>query len=135
MSAALPPQLIHVHTLGDSTLDNWWWTKKATTSVEGQLKQQLGVNYGVESHAYDGFTTKSILLGDYVGRVLGITPHAYPGLQTIYLENRGINPQSDSYFVNPFDQLRASVAKNPDDHHYVILSVGETISEKNLAIL
>src|SRR3569832_1848694 len=74
--AASPVKTI-VHTLGDSTLDNLFWlidkngtnleeAKKA--SVEGQLQTLSG--YEVISHAYDGFTAKSILDGDTVGKVL-----------------------------------------------------------------
>ena len=70
----------YLHTLGDSTIDNLYWLlgengsnlKEAkAASVEGLLKKKLETSkYQVVSHAYDGFTTRSLLDGDTVGAVL-----------------------------------------------------------------
>jgi hypothetical protein len=53
-------------------------TQAKHDSVEGQLQERLNSEgnstYQVVSHAYDGFTTSSILNGDDVGRVLSIRP-------------------------------------------------------------
>jgi hypothetical protein len=126
----------YVHTLGDSTLDNIYWMLNADgrnaddakdLSVEGQLQKKLdenGKDYEVISHAYDGFTTSSVLDGDHVGRVLGISERYSPSkMGKSYLANRGIGID-DSYFVHPLDDLKNSVLNNPDAIHYVVISVG-----------
>lgn len=126
-----------MHTLGDSTLDTFWWgtngngsnaeaAKRAT--VEGQLEAKLNSDgqstYIVDSHAYDGFTTSSVLNGDQVGRVLGITKRNWEQPKRFaYLQNRGIG-HGDSLFVTPLEDLKTSIAKKPDAIHYVVISVG-----------
>ena len=76
--------VVYFHTLGDSTLDNLFWMLREgdgvelglakKQSVEGQIIEKLkidgGVHYNFISHAYDGFTTSSLLNGDVVGAVL-----------------------------------------------------------------
>lgn len=112
---------IIVHTLGDSTLDNFYWVGKKEDTVEGQLEAKLGSEYEVISHAYDGFTTKSVLEGDEVGGVLLPFPQAH---YANYLRNRKINPLSPELAVHPLNALKASVAERPDATHYVVISVG-----------
>lgn len=129
---------IYVHTLGDSTFNNDGWllnsdgsnAKEAKeNSVEGQLQSRLtresSSTYEVVSHAYDGFTTSSVLNGDDVGRVLGIEPGSTNACKKkAYLENRLIDPSSKSYFIHPLNELKKSVLKNPNSIHYVVISVG-----------
>lgn len=118
-----------VHTLGDSTLDNLYWTllKDRSTaeaqSVEGQLQAK---GYQVESHAYDGFTTQSVLEGDRIGWVLPHDHHAY-----VWYMNKK-NPSGNSS-VHPLQELQESIQKAPDAHHYVVLSVGGNDFRANLA--
>lgn len=112
---------IIVHTVGDSTLDNFYWVGKKEDSVEGQLEAKLGSEYEVVSHAYDGFTTKSVLEGDEVGGVLLPFPMNH---YANYLRNRKINPLSPELSVHPLNALKASVAERPDATHYVVISVG-----------
>jgi hypothetical protein len=125
----------YVHTLGDSTLDNFYWmfgrcheTQAKQNSVEGQLQERLNneshSSYQVVSHAYDGFTTSSVLNGDYVGRVLFFNSYVINEVNKTYLIDRGIEPTSESYFVQPLDQFKKSVNENPHATHYVVISVG-----------
>ncbi|MGE0198723.1 MAG: hypothetical protein AB7N99_07650 [Simkaniaceae bacterium] len=110
----------YLHTVGDSTLDNLFWmipwqgtleqAKKLT--VEGRLESATA--FTVISHAYDGFTTESVLNGDRIGRVL-------PGrgsVITSYLKEKG---QGE---VKPLENLSKVVALDSEGTHYVILSVG-----------
>lgn len=127
----------YVHTLGDSTLDNFKWmlddesdaTQAKLNSVEGQLQERLNhkghSTYRVVSHAYDGFTTTSVLSGDHVGRVFSIQSNGFLSEnKKTYLWDRGIDPASRSYFVQPLDQFKRSVNENPNATHYVVISVG-----------
>lgn len=127
----------YVHTIGDSTLDNFKWmldnesdaTQAKRNSVEGQLQERLNhkchSSYQVVSHAYDGFTTSSVLNGDNVGRVFSIRPNGdLSEYQRTYLIDRDIDPTSNSYFVEPLEQFKNSVNENPDARHYVVISVG-----------
>ena len=87
----------YVHTLGDSTLDNLFWRlensdldKAKKTSVEGSLQKLVKKDkYEVLSHAYDGFTTRSVLEGDTIGAVLPPRPE-----KSLYMREKaphGIN--------------------------------------------
>lgn len=124
-----------IHTLGDSTLDNVYWLLNSSgsnaqeakaNSVEGQLEALLQPSkYKLRSHAYDGFTTKSVLDTDRVGRVLSIDPLKDLGdKQKVYLENRGIHPKVQSYDVSPLKALKESIEEEPNVTHYVAISVG-----------
>ncbi len=105
---------VHVHTLGDSTLDNIYWVNNPEKkSVEGQLRTKLGKEYTVTSNAYDGFTTNSLLKGDTVGKVL---PSGKA--KTAYQQVKGKTK------IKPLDILWNDVKKAPDAKHYVVLSVG-----------
>ena len=101
----------YVHTLGDSTLDNYWWELKDNSSnkkdadqkcVEGQLQTKLGDWYKVVSHAYEGFTTKSVLEGDEIGRVL--PGFQYDGTKEAYKKRKMGN--STERFIKPLDHLK-----------------------------
>jgi hypothetical protein len=123
-----------IDTLGDSTLDNFFWrlveeedrNAAVETSVEGQLKKQFsGQEVEVISHAYDGFTTESVLNGGHVGRVLGIGPsRSHSIVNRQYLNGKQIDPGATSYFVRPLDKLKESIEKAPKSIHYVVISVG-----------
>lgn len=124
-----------LHTLGDSTIDNIYWTygkvlseaQGEKDSVEGQICEKMaaaGLACTLVPHAYDGFTTDSVLFGDHVGRVLGINAgnNLSKGKKS-YLKNRKIAPQANSYFVKPLDELEDACTSTPGPH-YVLLSVG-----------
>ncbi|MFI5344656.1 MAG: hypothetical protein ACHQUC_10615 [Chlamydiales bacterium] len=129
---------IDVHTIGDSTLDNVYWLlnengtniqEAKTQCVEGQLQIKLneGNNhlYQVVSHAYDGFTTESLLNGDTVGRVLpGIAPKRVSKEGRSYLQCKGIDPLANSFEINPLSKMKSAVMADPEATHYVVLSVG-----------
>lgn len=112
-----------VHTLGDSTLDNIFWVDKKEQSVEGKLQQLLGRNFKVKSHAYDGFTTESVLDGDTIGAVL---PRMGQRKSRYLQEKGGPGP------VHPLNKLRNAVQKEPDALHYVVISVGGNDFRVNL---
>lgn len=125
----------YVYTLGDSIHDNIWWglndkgsnlEEAKKKSVEGQLQEKLNKNsndqYTVISHAYDGFTTSSVLYGDSVGGVLGKDNDK----MKVYL-----NYKASVYYqkptVYPLNLLKKSVEnaeKRSLNTHYVALSVG-----------
>ena len=127
-----------IHTLGDSTLDNLFWgiphtldaQKAKSDSVEGQLQTLCNTDatrhYEVISHAYDGFTTKSVLKGDIIGRVL---PNDNQ-IKTTYLREKVQDGQS---FVRPLDELKKSIEGKPHSEHYVVLSVGGNDFRENLS--
>jgi hypothetical protein len=115
----------YVHTLGDSTLDNYWWlingnsTNKDdadATCVEGKLQKELyrssSNTYQVVSHAYDGFTTKSVLYGDRIGSVLP----GYPcdGFREAY-KDRKRDVHAEQGVTYPLRNLARSVDAYPQD--------------------
>lgn len=126
---------IIVHLLADSTTDNPYWllNDKGTNideakegSVEGQLKK-LSNNplkpYHVISHAYDGFTTSSVLQGDNIGRVLYIgSGHSLTSQQRAYLQIKGKN--QSSLHVHPLKDLKESINNYPGKIHWVVISIG-----------
>lgn len=121
---------IRVHTLGDSTLDNLYWliNKEGTNvaeakeqSVEGQLQAKLGEDYEVISHAYDGFTTRSVLEGDSIGSVLRNSTE-----KTVYLREKGQGG------IKPLECLQDAVEKHKEATHYVVISVGGNDFRVNL---
>lgn len=129
---------ILVHSLGDSTLDNIIWVMGRNSTpqedkencAEGQLDQVLNPighprRFEVISHAFDGFTTRSLLEGDRVGRVLHGN-YAYNRYMTAK------SPASDSELTYPLDTLREEFQKDPDGIHYVVLSVGGNDFRENL---
>ncbi len=123
---------IVVRTIGDSTIDNGYWLLNkdgsnfeyaADNCVEGRLQSTLGDGYRVVSHAIDGFTTSSVLEGDFVGRVLGMNDRAVLNdKDLVYLSLKNVS-DSDR-FIRPLADLEKAVNENPDDIHYVVLSVG-----------
>lgn len=128
---------IYVHTLGDSTLDNVYWMlnqngtnieEAKAQCVEGQLQTKLNEgnhhSYQVISHAYDGFTTESLLQGDVVGRVLpGIEPKRVSAKGRSYLQCKEINPNANSFDVKPLAKMKAAVLADPEAAHYLVISV------------
>jgi len=117
---------INIHTLGDSTLDNIFWVANKKDSVEGQLQSELGKEYKVVSHAYDGFTTNSLLQGDVVGRVLPAGSKKEEYLR----EKLGT---STELHINPITKLSEEISKKPDAKHYVVISVGGNDFRENLS--
>jgi hypothetical protein len=135
--------MIYFHTIGDSTLDNFWWmlnqdgsnaTEAKEASVEGLLEEKLNKNhtssshYEVVSHAYDGFTTSDVRWGGKVGEVLGIQEiqkgHSVSEKEIAYLRNRSIDPNSTSYWASPLHDLKTFASEKSDSTHYVVMSVG-----------
>jgi len=124
---------IYVHTLGDSTLDNLYWMldlqgsneiQAKKDSIEGQLQERLNGEGQVISHAYDGFTTSSVLDGDDVGRMLGIrTWSSLTENKLAYLKDKNIST-FNGYRVRPLKDLKEFVERNPRATHYVVISVG-----------
>jgi hypothetical protein len=119
--------------LGDSSIDNGYWLldeqgsnleEVKQTCVEGCLQAILGSNYRVVSHAVDGFTTNSLLEGDFVGRVLSIRPGTQIPKRLAYLQSKNIDVHAESFFVHPLENLKQAVARDPESTHYVVLSVG-----------
>jgi lysophospholipase L1-like esterase len=126
---------MYVHTLGDSTLDNLKWeldkpgtnlAQAKRNCVEGQLEKALNAQgrYTVISHAYDGFTTSSLLHGDTVGAVLPESAST-----TTYLQEKA---PGVSKIVYPLLKLQKAIDLHPDAVHYVVLSVGGNDFRENL---
>lgn len=122
----------YVHTLGDSTLDNLYWLTERynmqqakSKSVEGLIKKKLGSSHQVESHAYDGFTTSTVLNGGEIGAVLrgASNLNAYIAEKASSFTNKQ---------VRPLDKLSKEINKNPDATHYVVISVGGNDFRENL---
>ncbi len=121
----------YVHLLGDSTLDNNYWVQDASNptnaamnqnSVAGMLQPRLN-DAIVVNHAYDGFTTKSVLNGGLVGAVLPEGPR-----KVAYLKHKALlNP-----YVNPMFELQRKITEAPDVTHAVVLSVGGNDFRENL---
>jgi hypothetical protein len=127
-----------IHTVGDSTLDNLFWMlgdsrqnlkeAKART-VEGHL-QRLCTNddgaprFRVVSHAFDGFTTKSLLDGDRIGRVF-----PYMDNNSVYLREKVVENNRN---VQPLELLKTEIQKNADKIHHIVLSVGGNDYRENL---
>ncbi len=91
-------------------------------TVEGRLQIKLNASstkhkYEVVSHAYDGFTTRSVLQGDEVGMVL--PPHK---AKDAYLREK--DPQKGLETVYPLKDFKKAVEAKSGAIHYVILSVG-----------
>jgi len=89
-------------------------------SVEGRLQIKLNISstkhkYEVVSHAYDGFTTRSVLQGDKVGMVL--PPHK---AKDAYLREK--DPQRKT--VYPLKDFKEAVKAKSGAIHYVVISVG-----------
>jgi hypothetical protein len=115
----------YIHTLGDSTLDNFFWMlhtssldpqKAKETSVEGILeKQGLKDGYRFVGHAYDGFTTRSVLEGDRIGEVL---PNGEE--KALYMREKA----SQRIRIRPLHELQKSISSSPSSVHYVVISVG-----------
>ena len=126
---------VFVHTLADSTMDNPFWflngqgsnaEEAIEDSVEGQLNQMLnpegGSKFQVVSHAYDGFTTSSVLNGGAIGKVLP----GYSSLTTkirAYLQIKKVN-LTQSNFVHPLNDLKRSIELYRNSTHYVVISIG-----------
>lgn len=117
----------YIHTLGDSTLDTLYWmlrngdTQTAKKhSVEGKLREH---GHNVISHAYDGFTTRSILGKDSIGAVLP-SDHA----KRIYMKEKAANGIS----ISPLEELQKKISEKPHESHYVAISVGGNDFRVNL---
>jgi len=128
---------IRIHTLGDSTIDNLYWVinrdapdvqEAKPQTVEGELQKKClhdtTRKYEVISHAFDGFTTDSVLNGDHVGRVL-------PGgrVKQHYMKEKIGDGDT---FVRPLDKLKQSIEEKPQARHFVVLSVGGNDFRENL---
>lgn len=111
-----------IHLIGDSTLDNVYWLINSPEDiasaqegcVKGQLTNQLGGEYQVEDHSYDGFTTTNVLNGGVVGEVLRFN-------QSYLLARTG---NISRQFVDPLTRLKESILAAPNATHYVVISVG-----------
>lgn len=119
----------YVHTLGDATLDNRFWISKSITPAQRTVEEALqdrvqAAGLKVMSHAYDGFTTRSILEGSLVGAALppGSAKAAYMREKTLH-----------GAFVHPLLELKKAVDANPNTPHYVVISVGDNDFRENLA--
>jgi len=120
--------LSYVHTLGDSTIDNLFWmlqTKNLNEakqcSVEGQLRQK---GHNVVSHAYDGFTTHSVLGTDRISYVLPRCP-----AKREYVKEKA---PTGRLSVSPLENLKQKISETPDATHYVVISVGGNDFRVNL---
>lgn len=127
-----------VHLVGDSTLDTIYWElngrgdnleEARNNCVEGQLQNKLNANsaegaYQVVNHAYDGFTTSSVLKGDNIGSVLMLGGTKYQA----YMREKKL------FAVKPLELLEAAMQKSPRAIHYVVLSVGGNDFRENLAV-
>lgn len=117
----------YIHTLGDSTLDNFYWmllgSDKNTAKnncVEGKLKAK---GHYVVSHAFDGFTTNSVLGQDYIGAVLP------PGsAKQTYMREKAGNGSA----VSPLKELQKKISERPNATHYVAISVSGNDFRVNL---
>jgi hypothetical protein len=120
-----------IYTLGDSTLDNLFWhinkekpnIKEAQQScVEGQLRKILQCE--VISQDYDGFTTKSVLEGDIIGKHLPLNMPA----KDLYMRAK----KTGSYFTDlgghitarPLEELKKSIPSETKARHIVVISAG-----------
>lgn len=125
----------YVHTLGDSTLDNLYWLlntdgtnhdEAKKTSVEGKLAEKLNKGsstpYEVVSHAYDGFTTQSVLNGDNVGRMLEWGRPKLSSKKAVYLKNKDIDNSNSN--IKPLEKLKSFIEGKGESTHYVVISVG-----------
>ncbi len=117
----------YIHTLADSTLDNLYWmllnaNKQAAkkNSVEGQLRQK---GHTVISHAYDGFTTQSVLGQDHIGAVL---PSG--AAKDAYMKEKATH----GHLVSPLKDLQKKISEKPNATHYVAISVGGNDFRVNL---
>ena len=108
-----------VHTLGDSTLDNLYSAADVSKKrcMEDHLSDQLKLaNYQIKRHAYAYFNIQSLLKGDAIGRI------KIPGVED-YLK-RKVNCVEDSFQVYPLLDLKKVVEANPQEKHFVVLSIG-----------
>lgn len=127
-----------VHTLGDSTLDNLFWilrqnnhklAKAKKSTVEGQLQKLCANNFQVISHAFDGFTTHSVLSGDEIGGKIGLTNQHYK--DSLYLQEK-LTSDTEPRLIKPLETLEAAIQQNARRVHYVVLSVGGNDFRENL---
>jgi hypothetical protein len=93
-------------------------------SVEGKLRER---GHRVESHAFDGFTTHSVLGTDTVGAVLPKGGPYRQYYQQYMNEKAGAGDQ-----VSPLERLRKKVSERPRDTHYVAISVAGNDFRVNL---
>ncbi|NGX26467.1 MAG: hypothetical protein K940chlam6_00390 [Chlamydiae bacterium] len=110
----------YVHTIGDSILDNIFWVSQDKYSVEGQLRAN---GHNVISHAYDGFTTHSVLGEDSIGAVLPSSPK-----KRAYMRKKATN----GVLVSPLKELQKKISERPNASHYVVISVGGNDFRVNL---
>ncbi|MBS0629131.1 MAG: SGNH/GDSL hydrolase family protein [Verrucomicrobia bacterium] len=120
--------MANIKTLGDSSIDNLYWMIKLgdlnsakRKCVEGQLRQ---MGHIVSSHAYDGFTTRSVLGGDSIGAVL---PTNHPAFQS-YMKEKAPKQRA----VYPLADLQDKISQEPKTTHHVVISVGGNDFRVNL---
>jgi len=120
--------MAQIQTIGDSTLDNLYWMIKIgdlasgkRNCVEGLLRQKGHV---VSSHAYDGFTTRSVLGGGWIG---GVLPDDIPAY-SLYMKEKAPNGE----VAYPIADLQKKISENPHVTHYVVISVGGNDFRVNL---
>ena len=129
---------VFVHTLGDldnvyALLNNRGTNLDAAqiSSVEGQLQRQLNTqasqewSYQVVSHSFQGFNGTSVLKGGDIGKSF---PPEDPKTKAYIQGKLG---SSIPTFVRPLDLLSEHVSKNPDDHHFVVISFGRNDLREN----
>lgn len=123
-----------VHTLGDSILDNLYWMLDAQGSnlvdaeakcTEGKIRIELGKDYKVVSHAYDGFTTEDVL--GLRGREIGSVFFGSGRKLEVY---KGQKCSRGDTTVKPLEALKGTLP--PEGNHYVIISVGGNDFRENL---
>jgi lysophospholipase L1-like esterase len=110
----------YIHTVGDSTLDNRFWIPNSTNPEQRTVEEALhdrvqAKGLKVISHAYDGFTTKSVLEGGEIGAVLPPSEK-----KTIYMHEKA----QHGVRGYPLAELQQAIDANPSVHHYVVISVG-----------
>ncbi len=120
----------NVYPIGDSSLENVYWhmngngsnlEEAKAKSVEGQLQANLGPQYQVISHAYDGFTTTNVLEGGFIGAVF-----KWDGEKVAaYIQAKKPDPNKPDRFVMPLQRLADAIKKqDPLGNHVVVISVG-----------
>lgn len=113
----------YVHLIGGSNFDDH-------LMKEGQfvtkLTEKLGAYVQVQNHAYEGFTTRSILEGGEVGKDLPTKDLDQQTKKQAYWKSRYI--EEEKYDAKPQAQplelLKVGVINQADATHYVVIDVG-----------
>jgi hypothetical protein len=129
MAAISRPTIIY--TLGDSNLDNLFWhinkekpnIKEAQqSSVEGQLREILQCE--IISQDYAGFTTKSVLEGDIIGKHLPLNMPAKDLYMTAKKTGSYFTDPSGHITARPLEELKKSITSKTEARHIVVISAG-----------